>query len=164
MHCIKDESVLEHTGFVVMYSLYLCTKHGIDPRESVIKATVHDMEESEVGDISTPTKYANPNITHEIQILEESSAMRISHEIFSGKMHMYWVDAKDLDTESGCIVAIADLAAVAYKMRQEVDLGNSTFKRLIPRVYNSAKGLKETVKNKFIGDVADILDIIEEIR
>jgi len=157
-HCTKNESVLEHTAVVAFYAFYLCSKHGINPGQSLLKALVHDVDEITTGDIPNPTKYNNPRITEEIRKIEITSACEISDQIFNGLMITPWKEAKNLDSESGCIIAISDLAAVSYKIWQEVNIGNNSFKKFIPNVNDAYGKLYINIQKKFITDIDDLLE------
>lgn len=134
-HRVKEENVLEHTGFVCLYSYYLARKYNADIGEVLTKAVLHDMEESITGEIPTPTKYASPDLYNQIRKFEEQSANKISWAVF-GSEHEYeiWENAKNLDTLSGQIIYISDYAAVAYKVWLELGLGNASFKSFIPDI------------------------------
>lgn len=164
-HCTKKESVLEHTAFVTMYAYYLCCKHDIENKEdTLIKAIVHDIDEIVTGDIPHPTKYNNKRIREEIEIIEQKAAHEISRLLFQNNMYDNWRKAKDLSSDSGCIVAISDCASVIYKIWQEINIGNKSFLKFIPNVKNALNKLSIDVKFKFMVDVEELILIVEDLK
>lgn len=123
-HLIKEESVLEHTGFVVMMCNLISMKMAengdfIDTGILLSKATVHDMDEIITGDIPRPTKYYNVGIREALQEIEDQNMMEISkHADLGDSLYSNWKYAKD-GTE-GYIVGLCDCLAVVYKAWQEV--------------------------------------------
>ena len=164
MHCMKNESVLEHTGFVAIYSLHLAYKHSLPLNHILEKAVVHDMEEVLTGDIPTTTKYINKDILNQIKRIEYNAAGQISEDVFGGKMLNAWSQSKDIATQSGCIVAIADLAAVVCKIVQEVDLGNKKFLEFIPRITEALMDLVGIWKGKFNSDIFELIEVLESMQ
>jgi len=125
------ESVLEHSGFVVL----LCYLIGLELNsvaedvveeitmgELLSRAIVHDMEEIVVGDVASPTKYLN---VETIVLFEKLKAMGIK-KVIAG-LHLSEHAAGKLDHDhtnaklgrSGFIVSLADRAAVVYKLWDE---------------------------------------------
>lgn len=126
---IKQESVLEHTGCVAILcaAMGLFIKHNTD--ESIdlgllmMKATFHDIEESETGDVPRLTKYHNQMIREGLKKFENESVASIAEYTNIPCLEQICEEAKS-DRE-GLIVSIADLMSVTYKAKQEiVDLNN----------------------------------------
>ena len=164
MHCIKDENVLEHTAFVALYSIHICTKHNIAPEYAVLKAVVHDIEESVTGDICTTTKYYNEEITKSVKAMESEVAMEICERSFDHPTYLTWLESKNLHTTGGSIVAISDLAAVVFKIRQEVDMGNKTFLKICPGITKALNGLKGIMRGLFDEDITQLIDEVKAIE
>lgn len=163
-HCNRPESVLEHTAVVAMYSLHLASKHEANIGVVLQKAIIHDVDEIVTGDIPTPTKYANGDILHEIKKLERVAALEICNgSFFNGVFHQ-WENAKDLSTESGCIIAIADHAAVVYKIKQEVEIGNRSFLEFRDNIHQALQRIKPKVWEQFIEDIDILIGILGDIK
>jgi 5'-deoxynucleotidase len=162
--CLRSESVLEHTGFVAVYSYQLALKHGVSIGDCLEKAIVHDMEEVITGDIPTPTKYASDAMRESIATLETSAALAISKEVFSDQMFHAWSNSKSLGRIEGQIVYLADLAAVVYKILAEEQLGNRTFEEyrigIAARLYIA----RDCVGDILNEDVDDLLRILGEMK
>lgn len=165
--CLDSESVLEHTAFVALYSVKMCIDHKISDGEfliSMAKALLHDMEEVHTGDIATPTKYDNPDITEAIKKFERRAADRVAHEVFNSEFaYSMWSKSKDLNTVSGNIVLIADIAAVVHKIQKEVSLGNRTFLAYKSNILKALNDLQTDPRNRFAVDVLKLMDILETI-
>ena len=164
MRCINEESVLEHTGFVAVYSLYLAYKYGADIGDTLERAVVHDLEEIETGDIPTPTKYSSPEMTECMDRFARISANKISIEAFNGKMYHPWQTAKDKSTKAGMIVSIADAAAIVYKIRQEVSLGNKEFLKYIDNSRVCLNKLIEADQFNFYHEINDLIESLDDIE
>lgn len=117
IHLSKEESVLEHTGFVVMLSHFIGSSiDNIDIGLLLTKAVVHDIDEIVTGDIPYTTKYANSRITEEIKKVESDNMIKISKDIYGNdSAYMNWLNAKD-DTNEGKIVKLSDILAVLFKI------------------------------------------------
>lgn len=129
-----EESVLEHTGFVVLVcSMVTHECNDIAPNyfdlgKVLSKATVHDLEEFITGDVPRPTKYFNPAAKAAFDAIAEHGMNTIMASMrmrpASASMIMDdWRNAKS-DRE-GLIVKIADMAAVVWKMWSEIIMMNN---------------------------------------
>lgn len=129
-HLIREESVLEHTGFICMMSYYIGNKLIIEGKSLnmgvlMCKAVAHDMDEIITGDIPRPTKYYNEGIREAIYEIEEDNMRKISKTMELDYMFNDWVDAKR--GNEGLIVALCDGLAILYKVHYEaIKFGNKT--------------------------------------
>jgi len=121
---INPESVLEHTAYVSLLSLFIAKK--LEEAGEIInyislyeKALLHDVEESVSGDVITPTKYANKKLSEALKEYELVCANQVLKELPGYPVTLYrWKEAKD--GRSGYIVRVADKLAVVYKLEQEI--------------------------------------------
>ena len=144
--------------------MHLAIKHGIDPGEVLQKAMIHDIDEVVTGDIPTPTKYDNVGILGEIRKLERKAAGDICNRVFDGNTFKLWDDAKDYKTDSGNIIAIADLAAVVYKIQQEVNRGNKSFILFIENIRDALMICRELSSSLYIDDIDELITTVEDIK
>ena len=163
-YCTSTESVLEHTGFVVMYSYHLARKHDLSVLVTLSKALLHDVEEAKIGDIITPTKHDNHKIESQIYEVSKKAAKEICLDLFCGESYLLWEQSKDLRSSSGCIVAIADIAASVYKIRMEVNRGNVSFLEFTENTLNGLESLKTKVMKVLQCEVQDLIDTLMEIQ
>ena len=169
---INPESVLEHTGFVCFCSLMIgkeLEKAGeeIDFGELLIKATLHDIEETVTGDIACPTKYWDSDMTREVKRIEREAGRAVLHDLDpSGNLFEYWKSSKD--KKEGFIVALADKLAVVYKVNQEtLDFGNNTLKGHINGLVPALDGMHAYMmlsNENLIQNTKVITNIIEEAK
>ena len=165
---INPESVLEHTGFVCFCSLMIgkeLEKAGeeINFGTLLIKATLHDIEETITGDIACPTKYWNEDITKQVKAIEAEAAQQVLNKLDpSQQLYMYWLKSKEY--KEGFIVAIADKLAIVYKAQQEInDYSNQTLKGHMKGLIPSLRDLKNTCKTrKLIVNKDVVLNILDE--
>lgn len=137
---VNKESVLEHTGFVCLFS-YVMADHmrgisNIDISKLLARAVVHDLDEIFVGDIPRITKYATPEMTQQFKELERVAIKRLTDVLdLSLGPATHWLDAKSNDIE-GFVIRAADMAAVVYKTWQETELsGNNAVVRIAFELY-----------------------------
>ena len=165
---INPESVLEHTGFVCFCSLMIgkeLEKAGeeINFGSLLIKATLHDIEETITGDIACPTKYWNEDVTTQIKSIEREAAQQVLGRLDPSQgLYLYWLKSKEY--KEGFIVAIADKLAVVYKAQQEInDYGNQTLKGHMKGLIPAIRDLKNICKTrKIITNTHVILNILDE--
>ena len=132
---VNKESVLEHTGFVALFS-YIMASHLDDPSLKwdvlMCRAVVHDLDEIYVGDVARITKYATPTMTQEFKQLEQLAIRKLNEDLYMPNFRIGndWLNAKADDLE-GTIIRAADMTAVVYKAWQEIALsGNSSVVRI----------------------------------
>jgi 5'-deoxynucleotidase len=159
-YCHKEESVLEHTAVVSILALAMGSEVGADMATLLEKALLHDMEEVITGDIPNPTKYHNPKITKKIKQFEDIAASEVADKYFGEWAKATWACSKD-GTLEGEIIRIADIGAVAYKIQQEIALGNNSFSKYEENVWNSLHDIKYNLKNDcLLIYIHDIMDIV----
>ena len=158
-YCHKEESVLEHTAVVSIIALAIGAEVGADSATLLEKALLHDMEEVVTGDIPAPTKYHSPEITKAIKAFESDAAHEVALSYFGEWAFGTWASAKDISLE-GEIIRIADAAAVVYKIRQEIELGNTSFKQYEENIWNALLHIKNSLTNDcLIPYVHELMDI-----
>lgn len=130
------ESVLEHVGQVALTSyaiaaelLALDPRSGVNIRECVTRALVHDLEELKTGDIARPTKHSSPEARQLFERLADASIEMLREELMPSLPNF----AEDMARchgaakvgPSGAVVALADVLAVATKVWEETILRSS---------------------------------------
>lgn len=168
---INPESVLEHTGYVALLSMFIVNRlneegEQLDESKALRKALVHDIEESITGDIINPTKYANSGIHLHLEEYASNCAWKLLKKL-PGWPDTFttWNTAKSNPT--GMIVAIADKLAVVYKMEQEIlkfgnlHLKESLFKGDTSALANKLNEMKIEVSQMF-NKKEILIDLIDE--
>jgi 5'-deoxynucleotidase len=187
INLLHPESVLEHTGFVCFFTYLMCEEINaccddkIDVGVALERATFHDVDEVVTGDIPRPTKYfskESERIFNEIanqgidQIIEELDVDSFSGDI-GLKIKTNWKNSKN--GPEGSIVALADLAAVVYKIWEEVVLlGNKKLilqgKQVFGYINEFSNSLEEMghlsddQKNIISSVIFQLLKIIHEVK
>lgn len=119
---VRDESVMEHTGSVALMCLAIGSQiPEVNMQKLLTRAIIHDIEESTIGDIITPTKYNNSKIYDAIEELAEIEAGVTLNRIGLGNLTSEWVNQKDESLE-GRILRLCDLFSVIMKINEEVVL------------------------------------------
>lgn len=134
-YCHKEEFVIDHTAIVALIALKIGHDLKADMGQLLQRALLHDMEEIITGDIPTPTKYANTSLTKEFHKYERESAKEVA-TAFGQWAFRTWENSKDATLE-GDIIRLADAAAVAYKINQELRLGNNYFEKFIRNCWSA---------------------------
>ena len=145
LHLLKSESVMEHTGFVCLFTYTLCEEINsvsspndkLDVGMALQKAIVHDIDEVITGDIPRPTKYYSEESVAVFKKIAEAGIDQIINElrINSRNMKTNWEQSKA--GKEGMIVALADLSSVIYKLWEEIlMLGNKKLFRQANEVKN----------------------------
>jgi len=132
-HLLKPESVLEHTGFCLVYAALLADRlenKGMTVLRSVLFKNIafHDIDEAILGDIPRTTKYFSEELRGAMKTVESETIHRLDKWLHS-RIEAPWRAAKHGD--EGAILRVVDLAAVVYKNWTEVVLlRNRSFLRV----------------------------------
>lgn len=119
-------------------------KDQISREEVLLKALLHDAEESFIGDLPTPVKYCTPEFRDAVKKLEEKVA---SEKVFknagpnSQEYFKLWKEAKE--NKSGKIIKIADKLEGFIKINFEIRQGNAG---LISAYYETTKWFDENAE------------------
>lgn len=142
---VEPENLSTHIYEVLMIGLMLRDnimylthdQEDIKCEEFLMKAIFHDADETILGDVPRPLKYASPGIKEEIDKVAHSTADKLFHTSFKGfnEIRDYYYDAKTGKT--GMLVRLADMLCVIKKLRLEVEtLNNYTLLDVIPNSIN----------------------------
>lgn len=154
-HLNRAENVLEHSGFTALFCLLCNRKYNFGFGEGVLlrRALLHDFDEIVTGDIPRPTKYFSDEIKEALDevsedfIVDNLDPLRLGQDFFLAK-----------DGEIGQLVKLADFAAVAWKISEEIETGNRTVIHVMEEMY--ANLASTTFDQLFFELKDDLLDII----
>lgn len=138
---VEPENLSTHVYEVIMIGLMMRDKimdlthdeEDINREEFLMKAIFHDADETILGDVPRPLKYASPGIKEEIDKVAHNTADMLFFKSFKefNDIRDYYYDAKS--NKTGMLVRIADMLCVIKKLRFEVEmLNNYTFLNVIP--------------------------------
>ena len=119
----KPEDVLQHSGGVALVCVHIGSKlkrekFEVDMESLMIKAILHDIEESELGDVSRLVKYASEEMRKVFAILERKVAVEIFENAGAESLFGNWENAKQDD--EGVIVSFVDTLCAMEKFRDEI--------------------------------------------
>jgi 5'-deoxynucleotidase len=161
----KKESVLEHTGFVVLFCCFIAQEliargRQVDVATLLSKAACHDIDEIITGDIPRPTKYFDEEARKTFERIEHFGITKLVGDMsLQQSVFSLWKDSKS--GYEGSIVAIADVAAVAYKVWEETHLlGNKGFSHHSENVIEHLNKMLFDLEDEYLkGIVTEIIDV-----
>lgn len=145
---LNPESVLEHLGFNTLLTYIICERlrqagEPIDTGLALKKSIVHDIDETVTGDIPRPTKYFSDEIHESLDKLATAAAKKIGDDLRVEELFDTWANAKG--GKEGAVLALSDIAAVAYKVHQEACIfGNRS---IVGHVGPTLKIVKDRLKD-----------------
>lgn len=149
---VVQETVLAHTGWCAMWCLFVGSRMefelGIELDWGLLMCScvAHDLDEIGTGDIPRTTKYANPTVANELQKVADSFIWKLEAELGlpRNKLGPVWARAKNPNRLEGLLLKQADLAAVVYKVWDEVTRHNNF---AFVRVAHELRGFLEDLIN-----------------
>lgn len=150
----KTENVLDHTGMVALVchhigvSLINVDNVQVDIGSLLQKALLHDIEESEIGDVARPAKYSSDAVRHSFAGLEYETAMSIFEDAAMPASINIWAGSKSDDLE-GQIVKYADALCAVIKFHDEIYIrGNMSMVDLMaPGLFDNLDKLLHNINN-----------------
>jgi len=128
---VAPESVLQHSGFVVLKCYFMCRElnslatratEEIPMGELLARAILHDLDEIAVGDIARPTKYHSDETIAMFDRLKDIGIRKVVHDLHLSPdvCDVVLYDHAHAKSErAGFLVDIADKTAVVYKLWDE---------------------------------------------
>ena len=128
------ENLLEHSAECAMLAHALAeignTMYGkhYDAGEIAVKALYHDISEIYTGDLPTPVKYANRDISKSYKDIEHSACMTLCGKLPDALEKRYedFLDHES-DEQTRRLVKAADKLCALIKCMEEVQNGNREF-------------------------------------
>lgn len=168
------ENLSTHVYEVEMIGLILINEiYKINPSEKInvekflMKALLHDVDETILGDTPRPLKYASKGIHKEISKVADATASQILSDTFDymnirDEMYFkYFIESKS--GKEGMLVKIADMLTVVKKVRLEVEyLHNLTMINVYDNLVEYINLLKnDRTYNQF--DTTEVKDYLENM-
>ncbi len=136
MRSVTEENIMEHSFMVttVAHALALIRKEifgkEVDLYKTLTYAQYHETGEVITGDLPTPIKYFNENITQAYKDLEVKSCekliKKLPEELQETYTQMIFPDKESVEAK---IVKQADRICALIKCIEEIRAGNSEFKK-----------------------------------
>lgn len=122
---IKNESVAEHSFFVVYYTYIICKNLNLDlylMNKCLVRAILHDTAEIEISDVPH-------NIKEKYPVLKE--ALSDVEKEWYKEYHPEYLQTSIFDDIINSIVELADVYSVRQYCLNEIALGNTTMQPIV---------------------------------
>lgn len=155
------ENIAEHSlqvamfaqMLIVLHNKYFAGKDTLNPETAAVIAMYHDVTEIITGDMPTPVKYFNPNITSTYKKIENLAARKVVRMLPDDQDIRFNVGKYLLvDNEESTparmykdykpFIKAADKLSALCKCIEELRMGNTEFKRAKETIENSIKDMK----------------------
>jgi len=168
---INRYPVSAHSFYVALYAMIFVDmenerksrEHSIlsyDDSLVIRKALIHDLEESETGDILYPVHNMYKEFKEKLDEVRDLCVKNIIFEELPSMQRAFyiilWRQSKD-DSIEGHLVAMMDKFEILMFAVKELSMGNESFRH----IYNNAKNILE--KECKIQSVLDVLSEIKEM-
>ena len=160
MRNVRTENVSEHSlqvAFVAHALAVIKNKRfngNVNPERIALLAMYHDASEVLTGDLPTPTKYYNPQITSEYKKIEKIAQNKLINMLPKELQDDFrsLIDDDYYDESEKSIVKQADVLCAYLKTIEELSAGNNEFKLAEQR-------LKKTLSERNSPEMDYFLDI-----
>lgn len=160
MRNVRTENVSEHSlqvAFVAHALAVIKNKRfngNVNPERIALLAMYHDASEVLTGDLPTPTKYYNPQITSEYKKIEKIAQNKLINMLPKELQEDFrsLIDDDYYDESEKSIVKQADALCAYLKTIEELSAGNNEFKLAEQR-------LKKTLSERNSPEMDYFLDI-----
>ena len=162
MRCSQEENIMEHSYNVALYAHALAVvknkKFGgsVDVSKAVFYALYHEASEVMTGDLPTPIKYYNHNISDAYKDLEKKACQRLTEmlpEELSEELAPFVI--ADEASEEYKIMKSADRLAAYVKCLTELRAGNGEFSK-------AKKSIEKDLRARKMPEVDYFLDKFEK--
>lgn len=152
-----EENVAEHTFNVTLIAHALCmiknTYFGgaVSEKDVLAAALYHEAGEVITGDLPTPIKYFDEDITRSYKKIErhaEDTLVSMLPEEMRGQIGPYVRQEEDAEVKR--IVKAADRLSAYIKCTEELKAGNREFEKACARTKEAVEGMKSPEVDYFI--------------
>lgn len=167
MRSVREENIMEHSQqvAVIAHALALINNKiyggNVDVSKTVLLAQYHEVGEVITGDLPTPIKYFNPEISLAYKDLEKKACERILNmlpEELKGEYYGYILPEKN-DGEEYKLVKFADRLSAYLKCVEEIKAGNNEFKKAKLTIEKELKGADNKAVGYFLKNFASAFDL-----
>lgn len=144
---IKNESVIEHLGFVTLITYKLHDYYDFNLEKALVMSITHDLTEIEITDIPHNVKRNYPELKNAIKSSEERAWSKVGGE----KLKIINEEFNNESSVEGLIVQLADVLSCIQYSQSEMTLGNKgymavVYKESIERLKDLEIKLKKHLK------------------
>jgi 5'-deoxynucleotidase len=161
MRNVRQENVMEHTCEVAMIAhgltLIQNARYGgaLDPQRAAVLALYHEAGEVITGDLVTPVKYYNPQITGAFKQIEALAQEKVCDMLPEDLAGAYRGIILNGETEPEWpYVKAADRICAYLKCVEELKGGNSEFQKAAQSILRSIQALKLEAVGDFMAEFA----------
>ncbi|WP_371185881.1 5'-deoxynucleotidase [Thalassotalea maritima] len=162
MYCVKTENVAEHSHQVAVVAHLLAVIRNkkfagnLNADRAATIALYHEAAETRYGDVVSPTKYANKQISQEFKkieaIAEQECLATLPNELQD--IFAELIVQNNVDEEYKAIVKAADILVAYIKATDELHHNNQEFKHVEEKLLTKLQPLKQNMP-----EVAYFIDI-----
>jgi len=157
------ESVAEHSFYVTYFTnilLYFLkkAKEEVDEAKALKIALVHDMEEAFSGDILTPFKHYNEEITEAIRKVNRDTIPMMFENLPENlglELVELWRQDAEQSSKEAQVVKLADKLSLISKCYEEMKVGNDYFRPIYEKELEKLKSLKHPWWHKIKKEILD---------
>lgn len=147
MRNVRTENVSEHSLQVAFVAHALATIKNkkfngkVDTQRIALLAMYHDVSEVLTGDMPTPTKYYNPQITFEYKKIEKMAQHKLIAMLPDELQDEFkcYIDEEYYSDEEKYIIKQADVLCAYLKTLEEMSAGNNEFRLAQQRLEKTLK-------------------------
>lgn len=158
MRSVSDENIMEHSQQVTMFAHALALINhkvfggDVDAEKCVLYALYHECGEVVTGDLPTPIKYYNNNITgayKDVEAVACDMLLKVLPDEMSGELSSYMKpDTKCYEYK---LMKAADRLAAYVKCLEEIRCGNNEFQK-------ARVSIEDDLKSRALPEVGYFMD------
>lgn len=158
MNNTQNENICEHSLQVAMFTHCMILMHNEKYKDNLsadrgaVLAIYHDSSEIITGDLPTPVKYYNPDITKAYKEVENIAEQQLVN-MLPKSLQKYYSDIlhySEEDKELWKYVKAADKISALTKCITEMNMGNSEFSDAFYTLKKSIADMDMPVANEFM--------------
>ena len=159
----RQENVAEHSYWVALTALAISDEldeKGIKLDKGLLlsKCLMHDIGESQAGDIVRSFKYANTNLTDNIRKTEKGLVEKfLAKEFGNTAIEMYALYNSCKHGDEGIVVSFCDFLAVLTYSVEEVCMGNNYMRDILVEAMTNAKEFDSTFMEEYAKEAIKVV-------
>ncbi len=161
MHSMIHENILEHSGMVAIVAHGLATIANIefgdklDVNSITVKALFHECSEVITGDLPTPIKYHNSDISTAYKNLESIANSKLVSQLPDSMSGIYGDILGDNDSIEHSYVKYADQLCAYIKCIEECSMGNKQFDSALATLKNTVDSIDNHAVRYFVDNMLE---------
>ncbi|MBE7086700.1 MAG: 5'-deoxynucleotidase [Clostridiales bacterium] len=166
MRSVREENIMEHSQQVAVIAHALAVienkKFGgdIDVTKTVLLSQYHEVGEVITGDLPTPIKYFNPEISSAYKDLEKNACERLLKMLpdFMQDEYAKYI-LHDENSKEYQVVKYADRISAYLKCVEETKAGNSEFKKAGANILRELKACPMQAVGYYIKEIVPAFEL-----